>query len=105
MKQMEAVPKIKRRTKQKTEGNARRFLAKNNYFIKILPFSLKVSEIIEKKMFLCYNKKLSSVNFYKRKDGRRMQNYDEKYFREKSNIRAGTTWVVLMFLVTAFYYE
>ena len=34
-----------------------------------------------------------------------MQNYDEEYFREKSNKRAGTTWVVLMILVTAFYYE
>lgn len=55
---MEAVPKIKRRTKQKTEGNARRFLAKNNYFIKILPFSLKVSEIIEKRCFCVIIKNL-----------------------------------------------
>ena len=34
-----------------------------------------------------------------------MQNYDETYFRGKANIRAGITWVVLMILVTAFYYE
>lgn len=42
---------------------------------------------------------------YKRKDGKYIQNYDEEYFRGKSNKRAGTTWIVLMILVTAFYYE
>ncbi len=32
-----------------------------------------------------------------------MQDYDEKYFREKANVRAGTTWIILMILVTIYY--
>lgn len=32
-----------------------------------------------------------------------MQNYDEKYFKVKANMRAGTTWLVVMILVTLFY--
>ena len=32
-----------------------------------------------------------------------MQNYDESYFKEKANRRAGTTWIYLMLVVTAYY--
>ncbi len=32
-----------------------------------------------------------------------MQNYDEKYFNEKTNKRAGTTWLMLMLIVTVYY--
>ena len=32
-----------------------------------------------------------------------MQNYDEKYFREKANRRAGTTWLILMIIVSVYY--
>ncbi len=32
-----------------------------------------------------------------------MQNYDESYFRAKANRRAGTTWIVLMVIVTVYY--
>lgn len=32
-----------------------------------------------------------------------MQSYDEKYFNEKTNRRAGTTWLMLMFIVTIYY--
>lgn len=32
-----------------------------------------------------------------------MQNYDEAYFRAKANRRAGTTWLILMVIVSVFY--
>lgn len=32
-----------------------------------------------------------------------MQNYDEKYFSAKANRRAGTTWLVLLLIVTVYY--
>ena len=32
-----------------------------------------------------------------------MNNYDEKYFNAKANRRAGTTWLVLMIIVTVYY--
>lgn len=32
-----------------------------------------------------------------------MQNYDEAYFRAKANKRAGTTWLMLMIIVSVFY--
>jgi len=32
-----------------------------------------------------------------------MQNYDEKYFNAKTNRRAGTAWLVLLLIITAFY--
>ena len=32
-----------------------------------------------------------------------MQNYDESYFRAKANKRAGTTWLLLLVFVTAYY--
>ncbi len=32
-----------------------------------------------------------------------MQNYDERYFREKANKRAGTTWLVLLIIVNVYY--
>ena len=32
-----------------------------------------------------------------------MQNYDQKYFDSKANRRAGTTWLVLMLIVTVYY--
>lgn len=32
-----------------------------------------------------------------------MEQYDEKYFRAKANMRAGTTWLVVLVLVTLFY--
>ena len=32
-----------------------------------------------------------------------MQNYDESYFREKANKRAGTTWLVLLIFVNVYY--
>ena len=32
-----------------------------------------------------------------------MQNYDEKYFREKANKRAGTTWLILVVIVSIYY--
>ena len=32
-----------------------------------------------------------------------MQNYDEKYFNAKANRRAGTTWLMLMIIVTVYY--
>lgn len=32
-----------------------------------------------------------------------MQNYDEKYFAAKANRRAGTTWLMLMLIVTVYY--
>ncbi|MBQ9768402.1 MAG: methyl-accepting chemotaxis protein [Lachnospiraceae bacterium] len=32
-----------------------------------------------------------------------MQNYDEEYFKVKANMRAGTTWIVVMILITCFY--
>ncbi len=32
-----------------------------------------------------------------------MQNYDEKYFNAKANRRAGTTWLMLMIIVTIYY--
>ena len=32
-----------------------------------------------------------------------MQNYDEKYFAAKANRRAGTTWLVLMIIVSIYY--
>jgi len=32
-----------------------------------------------------------------------MEQYDEKYFRAKANMRAGTTWLVVLMLVTLFY--
>ncbi len=32
-----------------------------------------------------------------------MNNYDEKYFNAKANRRAGTTWLVLMIIVTIYY--
>ena len=32
-----------------------------------------------------------------------MQTYDEKYFNEKANVRAGKTWLFLMILVTIYY--
>lgn len=32
-----------------------------------------------------------------------MQTYDQKYFDSKANRRAGTTWLILMFIVTVFY--
>ena len=39
------------------------------------------------------------------KSWKKLQYYDEEYFRGKSNIRAGITWVILVILVSAFYYE
>ena len=33
-----------------------------------------------------------------------MQNYDEAYFRAKANRRAGTTWLILMIVVSFFYW-
>ena len=41
--------------------------------------------------------------FY-RKDGEGMEQYDEKYFRAKANIRAGITFLVVMVLTTVFYF-
>ena len=32
-----------------------------------------------------------------------MKTYDQKYFDAKANRRAGTTWLMLMFIVTAYY--
>lgn len=32
-----------------------------------------------------------------------MQNYDEKHFKAKANRRAGTTWLMLMFIVSLYY--
>ncbi len=32
-----------------------------------------------------------------------MQSYDERYFNAKANRRAGTAWLILMFIVTIFY--
>ena len=32
-----------------------------------------------------------------------MQNYDESYFKEKANKRAGATWLFLMLIVTVYY--
>lgn len=32
-----------------------------------------------------------------------MEQYDERYFRAKANMRAGTTWLVVLVLVTLFY--
>ncbi len=32
-----------------------------------------------------------------------MQNYDEKYFREKANKGAGTTWLILMMIISIYY--
>ena len=37
------------------------------------------------------------------KDGNGMQSYDESYFKSKANTRAGTTWLVVMILVSIFY--
>lgn len=32
-----------------------------------------------------------------------MQNYNQSYFDAKANKRAGTTWLILMLIVTGFY--
>ena len=32
-----------------------------------------------------------------------MQNYDEAYFRAKANRRAGTTWLMLLIIVSVYY--
>ena len=34
-----------------------------------------------------------------------MQNYDESYFNAKANRRAGTTWLVLLIIVTVYYWS
>lgn len=36
-------------------------------------------------------------------EDRKVKDYDEKYFREKANKRANTTWLTLMLIVTVFY--
>ena len=36
-------------------------------------------------------------------DTKSMQNYDQSYFREKANKRAGTTWLILMIIVSVYY--